>query len=386
MLARFTVAVVFTALLSAITFAADPIVEPTGTWSGKVEEEALRTLAPASGLIGDTATWNRLWASWRADEEPTEVDFAKELVLVGTVSGPNLVMMRPTIDDTGNVKYVVGGTKMAGPGFGYKLISISRKDVKTVNGKAVTDEIARLEDSITVAIVGTLRTGISAIGGETTGTTITAKGITWELQLGERLSYQQAAERLHGKRVIVRGTLERRRGVEIKERWIVTVTELQAVDAVGLGGSSQSRLIATVGRADTRIRFVSEPKTTIVDVDSRFGIDTATIKRESNSWPVAIVVRVHLKGLESFSAMVGDTAVEWSVSSTGSHRKRVSLRKGGDESAIDPESPYYSDIRITGGNDKIPLQDGYFEVALPAKLLEGNPEEITLRWIDFYRN
>ena len=92
-------------------------------------------------------------------------------------------------------------------------------------------------------------------------------------------------EQLHCKKVIVRGILERRRGVEINERWVVTVTGLQAMDAAGLGGSSQSPLIATVGRTDTRIRFLPEPKTTIVDIGSGFGIDTATIKRESNSWP-----------------------------------------------------------------------------------------------------
>lgn len=386
MLVRPAVTLAVMALLSAITSAAAPVVESTGTWSGKVKDNALSKLDPASGFITTAETWKRLWTAWRPGEDLPEIDFATELVLVGTVSGPNLVMMRPTLDEKGDVKFIVGGTKMAGPGFGYKLISISRKDVKTVNGKAVTDEIARLDDSITVNIVGTLRTGIFAIGGETTGTTITAKGITWELQLGESLAYQQAAERLHGKKVIVRGNLERRRGVEIKERWIVTVTELKVVDAAGLGGSSKSRLIATVGRADTRIGFLSEPKTTIVDIRSGFGIDTATIKRESNSWPESIVVRLHVKGLESFKAMVGETAVEWSVSSTGSHAKRVSLRKGGDESALDETSPYYSEIRIAGGNGKIPLQDGYFEVALPAKLLEGNPAEITLRWIDFYRN
>ena len=41
------------------------------------------------------------------------------------------------------------------------------------------DKEPAAEDSITVTVVGTLRTGIFAIGGETTGTTITAKGITY---------------------------------------------------------------------------------------------------------------------------------------------------------------------------------------------------------------
>ena len=50
------------------------------------------------------------------------------------------------------------------------------------------------------------------------------------------------------------------------------------------------------------------------------------------------------------------------------------------------KSPYYTQFRIVGGNGTIPLKDGHFEVPLPAKLFEGNPPEITLRWIDFYRN
>ena len=90
-----------------------------------------------------------------------------------------------------------------------------------------------VEDSITVNVVGTLRTGIVAIGSETTGTTITAKGVTWELDFGKNTELQKVAEKLNGKRVSVRGTLERRAGVEVKERWIVTVIELRTVGGDG---------------------------------------------------------------------------------------------------------------------------------------------------------
>jgi hypothetical protein len=89
---------------------------------------------------------------------------------------------------------------------------------------------AAAEDSINVMVVGTLRTGIVAIGGETTGTTITAKGVTWELDLGKNAEFRKSAEKLNGKKVVMEGSLERRRGVEIKERWIVTVTGLQAAE------------------------------------------------------------------------------------------------------------------------------------------------------------
>jgi hypothetical protein len=83
-------------------------------------------------------------------------------------------------------------------------------------------------ESITVKVIGTLQTGIVAIGGETTGVAITAKGITWELDLGDNKEFLKALEELNGKKAIVEGRLEKRRGVEIPERWIVTVTDLKA--------------------------------------------------------------------------------------------------------------------------------------------------------------
>ena len=518
------------------------------------------------------------------------------------------------------------------------------------------------EDSITVKIIGTLRTRIVAIGGETTGTTITAKNITWELDFGQKAQFRKAAETLDGKKVVVEGSLEKRRGVEIKERWIVHVSDLKAVgDGVGVsengarttdpaqvqarafvgtdpepqnrgdiepwisksvattatasvqphsnwivltgeferlytsmqggfiidgkvskqnknhqveiygcdGGPVQktvrlrpgerrvvkltnkpapnnvfialeapisekpkkraealkadsknfrlelnyhgeqgkpfyqlivsvppvdsyrskpfhrimfvkeheaSNIIdhlardgfldhavdlrtskippptmpgytakvvtgdmmlyedfgwglpmihrldalrdvlpddgkkemdlllgrrsglrkqweaqqppfdAEVGRKDSQVRFVAEGDTTIIDITSKFGIDKATIKRESPKWPKSILVRLHLGGLEFFNVNNGAFVIEWSAANSGDHSSRVFQRLGGEETELDPKSPYHTPVRIVGGNGKIPLKDGYFEVSLPAKLFERNPEEITLEWIDFYRN
>ena len=143
---------------------------------------------------------------------------------------------------------------------------------------------------------------------------------------------------------------------------------------------------AKVGREGSRIRFSAESGTTIIDIASKFGIDTATIKRESPKWPKSILVRLHLRGLELFNFSNGGVGVEWSVSSTGDNSSRVSLRSGEDEMALDTKSPYHTPVRIVGGNGKIPLKGGYFEVPLPVKMFERNPEEITLEWIDFYRD
>jgi hypothetical protein len=144
-------------------------------------------------------------------------------------------------------------------------------------------------------------------------------------------------------------------------------------------------LVAQVGRGTSRVSFSLEDGDTVVDITSEFGIDTATITRKSASWPKSIVVRLHLAGLESFKARGKRATVEWSVSSTGDHSTRTSLWKGRDESAMPANSPYRTDVRIVGGDGKIPLRGGYFQVPLPAKLFEDNPDRITLQWIDFYR-
>ncbi|MBX3440526.1 MAG: hypothetical protein KF861_23755 [Planctomycetaceae bacterium] len=202
-------------------FAADPAVEAIQTWSGKIRDETLKKHAPESGFISDAKAWDRLYRAWRPDEDVPDLNFEETLVLVGTVPGPNLVLMTPTMNAEADVQFVVGGTRIGGPGFGYKLISVARQGVKSINGNPLEEA-----ESVTVRVIGILRTGIIAIGGETTGTTITAKNITWELDLKDDATFREKAERLDGKLAKVEGRLERKEGVEVPERWIVTVTAL----------------------------------------------------------------------------------------------------------------------------------------------------------------
>lgn len=75
---------------------------------------------------------------------------------------------------------------------------------------------------------GTLKTGIMAIGGESTGTILTtsAEGV-YELDL-KNPKLKAQAEALNGKKVIVEGIYKPRPGVEIKERRIIDVKSLSA--------------------------------------------------------------------------------------------------------------------------------------------------------------
>jgi hypothetical protein len=78
-----------------------------------------------------------------------------------------------------------------------------------------------------VEVRGTLRTGVVAVGGETTGTVIETKGGPYELDLGGDKALRQKADQLNGKAVVVTGTLGVRPGVEVKERKVITVASLK---------------------------------------------------------------------------------------------------------------------------------------------------------------
>ena len=90
---------------------------------------------------------------------------------------------------------------------------------------------AKDKDAKKMELTGKLRTGIVAIGGETTGTILETKKGTFELEFGKQKELRQKAEKLNGKSVTVVGKLEIHKGVEVKERKIVTVTTLDEAKA-----------------------------------------------------------------------------------------------------------------------------------------------------------
>jgi len=81
---------------------------------------------------------------------------------------------------------------------------------------------------IDVTVMGTLKMGVMAIGAETTGVTITAGAVTWELDLEG--NQHEIASKLNGRKAIVSGQLRNEGGVEVKTRFIVTVRSIKAAN------------------------------------------------------------------------------------------------------------------------------------------------------------
>jgi hypothetical protein len=76
---------------------------------------------------------------------------------------------------------------------------------------------------------GTVRTGIMAIGGETTGVLLeTVATGTYELDTRGNRELFAALEKLDGKKATVSGEYRPRAGVEVKERRIVIVHSVRA--------------------------------------------------------------------------------------------------------------------------------------------------------------
>ena len=155
-------------------------------------------------------------------------------------------------------------------------------------------------------------------------------------------------------------------------------------------------------KPETAIAYRMEGDAVIFDIFSQSGIGGADVSLTSGTMPDQMLLRFHLKGLESLQFTYRETAVSpetevspeivisLAVSSSGAHDARETVMQGDDsvqETSLTPDSPYWMDVSIIaaeGATASIPL-DGYFEVTPPADFLQGDYHDFTLEWIDFYR-
>jgi hypothetical protein len=79
---------------------------------------------------------------------------------------------------------------------------------------------------------------------------------------------------------------------------------------------------------------------TLFSVKSPFGISQAVIERQEDTWPKAVVLRLHLKGLESFRASNGKVRVDAAVSSQEGMLKVRIWKDGKEDASLDEKSPF----------------------------------------------
>lgn len=100
--------------------------------------------------------------------------------------------------------------------------------------------------------------------------------------------------------------------------------------------------------ADARVTVMDRGDTVQVDIASTGGIGRATLER-GGRWPQALILRLHLKGLEGLELVAGTDT-----------------------------------LRVSRPSAEAPPTTGWYEVPVPASLLEGEPA-LDVAWVDFYR-
>ena len=164
---------------------------------------------------------------------------------------------------------------------------------------------------------------------------------------------------------------------------------LFAVTSMFALASGDAKFKIGTKRADDTVAVQTEGDKTIFSVKSPFGISQAVIERVDDEWPKAVVLRLHLNGLESFRASNGKVTLDVAVSYHDGELKTRLWKDGKEDAPLDEKSPFWMAIRILGSDGKpakqLPLKDGYFEMTLPKAFFEGNQKSITVNWIDFYR-
>ena len=161
--------------------------------------------------------------------------------------------------------------------------------------------------------------------------------------------------------------------------------QTQVMEEPGVIEDAQLGMRASWRREETRLRFLRDNETVVIDVASPFGIDRATIRR------------CRTPGQQLFAFACTSRALSRSESATARSRssgrypvptnRRCAwrLRHGAEEESLSESSPYFTPVRVAGGDDAKSPENRYFEVILPSKLFDGNPSSLTLHWIDFYR-
>ena len=158
-----------------------------------------------------------------------QVDFKKQFVLVYAWRGSGQDRLEYDVAESYPeqivFRYTPGRTRDLRP---HSRVYVLRSNVRwtTPDGRPGQLKPKPPAEYFRVEILGKLNSEVMAIGGETTGVILTARGLTVELDFSEQPELRRKASQLNGKMVVVKGDLAAKRGVEIRTRWIVQVNSL----------------------------------------------------------------------------------------------------------------------------------------------------------------
>src|SRR5262245_19574535 len=109
--------------------------------------------------------------------------------------------------------------------------------------------------------------------------------------------------------------------------------------AAGDGGQGAKFKVATK-KADDSVEIQLDKDRVVFAVKSPSGIGQAVITRTEGKWP-AVVLRLHLKGLESFRVSNGMVTLDAAVSLQDGKPKVRQWKDGKEDAPLDEKSPFW---------------------------------------------
>lgn len=136
-----------------------------------------------------------------------------------------------------------------------------------------------------------------------------------------------------------------------------------------------------------QIAYEFKNNTAYFDITSPGGTGGAFVVHTQGDFPKAVMLRFHLKGLESLQLRFESGDVQASVASDGNHdvTERGHTDAGQDETILTQDNSFWLPIEIVSPTKNIPLEDGYFQVLLPRAFYASRAREFSVEWIDFFR-
>ena len=138
-------------------------------------------------------------------------------------------------------------------------------------------------------------------------------------------------------------------------------------------------------RDDVVTSIEADWQTHWVDVTSPFGIGRGVLKRQSADWPSDIRIRLRVLGLEQLIVEAEAAKYSWAVSHGPERQTRMNRLGSEGSEPVDPTDADWSPAKTVLEAEAEDGSVAYFEIRLPERLFAGNPEEIRLQWVDFFR-
>ncbi len=152
-------------------------------------------------------------------------------------------------------------------------------------------------------------------------------------------------------------------------------------------GNDMTVSVVTAGAGDS-VNLLGSDDMLVADITSERGIGSALLALNPAALPEALLLRLHLHGLEQLTVDNGAQRLEIAVASSAPHAVTQTLIGAEGSQPLQEGDEMWAAVALMtedGSAPAIPLQDGSFDVLLPTGLVDAEHASLDVAWVDFYR-